>query len=122
MNDNDNKKNTAFKKMSLLAAVMQEVEQHAKDELNHAAFEVLLLNPGYSFCEWSNKLINDYATEVEDVYGNPDNLLSKLSDLWLSPYKDTASGLEYTFASWAQCFHTKLSVQMYYDFIEKLKK
>lgn len=39
-------------------------------ELQDAAFEYLLLNPGSEFGDWKQGLISDYPTEVVDALGN----------------------------------------------------
>ncbi len=93
------------------------------DELKHVAFEAILLNPGSEFDDWQQTLIYEYPSEVVDAYGyDPEDVEASLSDLWETPYEDTASGLEYTFETWAQCFCNEAAVQLYYDMIEKLKK
>lgn len=132
----DNNNSPEWLKMALLAKSIQDVQDKedglvvmddniddALDELKASAFEALLLNPGSEFGDWQQILIEDYPSEVVDAYGcDPDDAVSSLSDLWETPYNDTASGLEYTFETWAQCFYTEASVQMYYDLIEKMKK
>ena len=92
------------------------------EELKSSAFEALLLNPGSEFGDWQQELIDEYATEVVDAYGmDPEECMSQLADLWQTPYTDIASGLEYTFSTWAEAFCNVAAVQMYYDMIEKLK-
>ena len=98
------------------------MDEHV-DELKHIAFDVLLQNPGSEFGDWQQTLIEEYATEVVDVYGcNPENAEASLADLWETPYEDPASGLEYTFSAWAEAFCNEASVQMYHDMVDKLKK
>lgn len=126
---NDNKKNdVAFNKMALLSEAIHGVQDEYEededeyDELKASAFEVLLLNPGCDLGEWTRILVQEYPSEVVDAYGcNPPETMALLSDLWDAPYEDTASGLEYTFETWAQCFCNEAAVQMYYDFIETMK-
>lgn len=85
-------------------------------ELMSAAFEVLLLHPGCSFSEWQRILILQYRTEVTDVFGaDPIKLRSALDALWSTPYRDRFSTLTYPFSTWAECFSTEASVQLYYD-------
>lgn len=99
-----------------------ELIENPLDKLKSAAFDVLLQNPGSEFGDWQQTLIYEYSSEVVDAYGCvPEDAVSSLSDLWESPYMDTASGLEYDFSTWAECFCTEASVQMYYDMIEKMK-
>lgn len=98
-----------------------EIRDETLEKLKHSAFEALLLNPGSEFGDWQQTLICEYPSEVVDAYGrNPEDAFASLSDLWETPYEDTASGLEYTFETWAQCICNEAAVQMYYDFIEKL--
>lgn len=118
------KEEKALRKIALLSNAINQVneQEDALDELKAASFEALLLNPGSEFGDWQQTLIYEYPAEVADAYGcDPDDAVSSLSDLWETPYEDTASGLEYTFETWAQCFCNEAAVQMYYDFIEKLK-
>lgn len=89
------------------------------DELKAAAFEVLLLNPGSEQSDWAQILVEQYGTEVVDAYGNdPNEVYADLADLWETPYYDERSGLEYTFAEWAQALFTEQSVQMYQELTE----
>ena len=93
------------------------------EELKAAAFEVLLLNPGTWLDEWKDTLMEQYGTEVVDVYGsNPLEVQASLDELWESPYMDRNSGLEYKFRTWAAAFATEESVQMYYDLTQDEEK
>ncbi len=95
-------------------------EDETLAELKAAAFEVLLLNPGCEQSDWAEILIEQYATEIIDVYGaNAPDVDSSLVDLWESPYNDPKSGLEYDFKTWALALATEESVQMYYDLTNK---
>ena len=91
-------------------------------ELKAAAFEVLLLNPGSEQGDWVQTLVEGYGTEVVDAYGdNPEEAYAELADLWETPYLDENSGLEFTFAEWAEAFATDASVRMYYELTDKIK-
>lgn len=112
----------ARKKYLLLKEATETANDEALAELKASAFEALLLNPGSEYGDWKQTLIDEYATEVVDAFGcNPEDAEASLSDLWETPYEDTASGLEYTFSTWAEAFCNEASVQMYYNMIEKLK-
>lgn len=116
------KEESVFNKMAILAEATNEWHDETLDELKAAAFEVLLQNPGSEFGDWRQTLIYEYPSEVVDAYGgNPVDAEASLLDLWETPYKDTASGLEYTFSTWAEALNTEASVRMYYDMIVKLK-
>ena len=116
MNNDD----IARRKFDLLMQAVEQAGQQdaAMDELRHAAFEVLLLNPGCEQSAWVDILIEQYGTEVVDAYGNnPTEVFADLADLWESPYLDKNSGLEYDYKQWALAFATEAAVQMYYDLI-----
>lgn len=117
------KDEAAFNKMALLACAIDELHDESLVELKAAAFKSLLHNPGSEFGDWQQTLICEYPSEVVGDFGSdPEDAEASLSDLWDTPYKDTNSGLEYTFETWAQCFCNEAAVQMYYDLIEKLKQ
>jgi hypothetical protein len=92
------------------------------DELKHAAFEYLLLNPGSEFCDWRQGLIQEYPTEVVDALGNdPDEIYSDLANLWQDDYLDPTTGIEQSYAEWAQCFSNEPSVGIYYFLVDACK-
>lgn len=96
------------------------------DELKHAAFEYLLLNPGSEFCDWRQGLIQEYPTEVVDALGNnPGEVHADLADLWESDYLDPNTGMEQKFSEWAMSFANENAVGVYYflvDACRELKK
>ncbi len=117
-----NNEDAVFDKIAILADAMNTMHNETLDELKHVAFEALLQNPGSEFGDWQQTLIYEYPSNVVNAYGcDPKDVEASLSDLWETPYKDTASGLEYTFETWAQCFCNEAAVQMYYDMSEKMK-
>ncbi len=115
----------AFNKMALLMKSINDVQQsnEAMNELRSAAFEVLLLHPGSDYRSWSDILYDQYTMEVYDAFGeNDDTIRPGMAKLWMSGYKDIASGLEYTYREWSRAFATDAAVQMYYDFLKAAKK
>lgn len=110
----------SFGKMALLAAALNQLQDESMDELKHAAFEVLLLHPGCDLRRWYAILCEQYNAELTDAFGrSPAATNNEICKLWETPYKDTASGLEYTFEIWAQCFCNEAAVQMYHDMASK---
>lgn len=93
-------------------------QDDAQRELEAAAFEVLLLNPGVERSDWMQILVEQYGIEVVDAYGNnPLVVFPALEDLWEAQYYDENSQQERAFFEWAQAFSTEESVSMYYDLI-----
>lgn len=92
------------------------------DELKHAAFEYLLLNPGSEFGDWRQGLIQEYPTEVVDALGNnPHKVYSDLADLWQNSYLDPTTGIEQSYADWARSFSNESSVGIYYYLVDACK-
>ena len=95
-------------------------------ELQEAAFEYLLLNPGSEFGDWRQGLISDYPAEVVDALGtDPEEVYAALADLWESDYLDPSTGIEQKLCEWAMSFANEYSVGIYYRLVEaysELKK
>lgn len=88
-------------------------------ELQEAAFEYLLLNPGSEFGDWQQGLISDYPSEVVDALGtHPEEVNAALADLWESDYADPKTGIEQKFSEWAMSFANEYSVGIYYFLVE----
>lgn len=99
-----------------MRAVSASNEDALLDELKAAAFEVLLLNPGSECADWQKILVEQYGDEVIDAFGtDPAQIYASLTDLWETPYLDERSGLEHTYAQWAEALQNEAAVQMYYD-------
>lgn len=92
-------------------------------ELQDAAFEYLLLNPGSEFGDWRQGLISDYSTEVVDALGNdPEEVNADLADLWESDYADPKTGIEQKYSEWAMSFANEYAVGIYYFLVEECAK
>lgn len=92
-------------------------------ELQDAAFEYLLLNPGSEFGDWKQGLISDYPTEVGDALGNnPEEVYADLADLWESDYADPKTGIEQKYSEWAMSFANEYAVGIYYFLVEECAK
>lgn len=92
-------------------------------ELQEAAFEYLLLNPGSEFGDWQQGLISDYPTEVVDALGTyPEEVNAALADLWESDYADPKTGMEQKFSEWAMSFANEYAVGIYYFLVETCTK
>lgn len=90
-------------------------------ELQEAAFEYLLNNPGSEFGDWQQGLISDYPTEVVDALGTkPEEVNAALADLWESDYEDPKTGIWKDFKNWALAFANDESVDIYYRLVEAL--
>lgn len=88
-------------------------------ELQEAAFEYLLLNPGSEFGDWQQGLISDYPTEVVDALGtNPEEVNAALADMWESDYEDPKTDIEQKFSEWAMSFANEHSVGIYYFLVD----
>lgn len=88
-------------------------------ELQEAAFEYLLLNPGSEFGDWQQGLISDYPTEVVDALGtNPEEVNAALADLWESDYEDPKTGVAQKFSEWAMSFANEHAVGIYYFLVD----
>lgn len=86
-----------------IEALMQDGKSALKEELMDAAFEVLQLHPGCDYDRWASLLCEQYGTEVVDVFGNDrDQINTGLSDLWCCAYKDSRTGMVYTFEEWSK--------------------
>ena len=93
-------------------------QDEAQRELEAAAFEALLLNPGVDRGDWVTILVGQYSAEVVDAYGNnPLVVFPALEDLWDEQYYDENSQQERAFFEWARAFSTEESVEMYYGLI-----
>lgn len=89
------------------------------DELQEAAFEYLLLNPGSEFGDWQQGLISDYPTEVVDALGtNPEKVNASLADMWESDYEDPKTGVAQKFSEWAMSFANEYAVGVYYFLVD----
>ena len=96
----------------------QTLQDEAQRELEDAAFEALLLNPGLDRGDWVQILVEQYSAEVVDAYGNnPLVVFPALEDLWEEQYYDENSQQERAFFEWARAFSTEESVEMYYGLI-----
>lgn len=88
-------------------------------ELQEAAFEYLLTNPGSEFGDWQQGLISDYPTEVVDALGtNPVEVNAALADLWESDYEDPKTGTCQKFSEWAMSFANEYAVGIYYYLVD----
>lgn len=88
-------------------------------ELQEAAFEYLLLNPGSEFGDWQQGLISDYPTEVVDALGtNPEEVNASLADIWESDYEDPKTGVAQKFSEWAMSFVNEYAVGIYYFLVD----
>lgn len=88
-------------------------------ELQDAAFEYLLLNPGSEFGDWQQGLISDYPTEVVDALGtNPEEVNAALADLWETEYEDPKTGIAQKFSEWAMSFANEYAVGIYYFLVD----
>lgn len=88
-------------------------------ELQEAAFEYLLLNPGSEFGDWKQGLISDYPTEVVDALGtNPAEVNASLADMWESDYEDPKTGVAQKFSEWAMSFANEHAVGIYYFLVD----
>lgn len=107
---------------------MTEINKYNKtatleSELQEAAFEYLLLNPGSEFGDWQQGLISDYPAEVVDALGtNPPEVYASLTDLWESEYEDPKTRIRKYIHEWAKYFATEQAVDIYYQLIEPHKK
>lgn len=114
------KEEIAFRKMAMFmqAAKRAKQEEEAIEELKHAAFEVLLTNPGIDDKEWVGNLLLRYSSEVIDAFGRePEKIHSSLFKLWKTDYHDNLSRLTRTFEEWSKAFSTEESVSMYQEMI-----
>lgn len=88
-------------------------------ELQEAAFEYLLLNPGSEFGDWQQGLISDYPAEVVDALGtNPEEVNASLADMWESDYEDPKTGTCQKFSEWAMSFANEYAVGIYYFLVD----
>lgn len=88
-------------------------------ELQEAAFEYLLLNPGSEFGDWKQGLITDYPTEIVDALGtNPEEVNASLADMWESDYEDPKTGVAQKFSEWAMSFANEHAVGIYYFLVD----
>lgn len=88
-------------------------------ELQEAAFEYLLLNPGSEFGDWQQGLISDYPAEVVDALGNnPPEVFADLADMWESDFEDPNTGICQKFSEWAMSFANEYAVGIYYHLVD----
>lgn len=111
-------KESSYKKMSLLAtSLMEEAgeEQTIDEALKQAAWNVLHDNPGCECQDWIDTLVNEYSSEVVDVFGDsPEDVFASLTDWWdCMDYEDENTGMCETFSDWAEYFVTERSVELY---------
>lgn len=90
-----------------------------ESELQEAAFEYLLLNPGSEFGDWQQGLISDYPAEVVDALGtNPPEVFADLADMWEQEYTDPKTGLRQKYSEWAMTFANEHAVGVYYFLVD----
>lgn len=110
-------KESSYKKMSLLAtSIMETDKEQAIDEtLKRTAWNVLHDNPGCECQDWIDTLVNEYSSEVVDVFGDsPEDVFASLADWWdCMDYEDEGTGMCETFSDWAEYFATERSVELY---------
>lgn len=91
-------------------------------ELQEAAFEYLLLNPGSEFGDWKQGLISEYHAEVVDALGNnPTEVNADLADMWEQEYTDPKTGLSQKYSEWAMSFANEYAVGVYYFLVDACK-
>lgn len=91
----------------------------SRKELEAAAFEYLLINPGSEFGDWQQGLISDYPAEVVDALGNnPSEVFADLADMWEQEYADPKTGIEQKFSEWAMSFANENAVGIYYYLVD----
>ncbi len=91
----------------------------SRKELEAAAFEYLLINPGSEFGDWQQGLISDYPAEVVDALGNnPTEVYADLADMWEQEYADPKTGIEQKFSEWAMSFANENAVGIYYFLVD----
>ncbi|MBD5332226.1 MAG: hypothetical protein HDR97_00545 [Bacteroides sp.] len=115
--------NIELDKLRMLLDAVKAVDEEATDpfaDLKDAAWNVLHDNPGYDFDEWSSTLVEQYPTEVVDVFGtNPVEVYAALAEMWDSTdYEDLETGECHTFQEWAGYFATDESVELYDKLVE----
>lgn len=90
-----------------------------ESELQEAAFEYLLLNPGSEFGDWQQGLISEYHAEVVDALGNnPTEVNADLADMWEQEYTDPKTGLSQKYSEWAMSFANEHAVGIYYFLVD----
>lgn len=93
-----------------------------ESELQEAAFEYLLLNPGSDFGDWQQGLISEYPAEVVDALGNnPTEVYADLADMWEQEYTDPKTGLSQKYSEWAMSFANEYAVGVYYFLVDACK-
>ncbi len=90
------------------------------EELKQCAWNVLRENPGYSFDEWVQTLMEQYPAEVVDAIGShPAETYASLADMWdFGDYEDTETGECHAFKDWAEYFATDRSIELYNQLAE----
>ncbi len=92
-------------------------------ELQEAAFEYLLTNPGSEFGDWQQGVISNYPTEVVDALGtSPEDVYATLADLWESDYEDPKTGIEQKYCEWAMAFANEYAITTYYQLVKVLSR
>ncbi len=93
-------------------------------ELKDAAWNVLHENPGCEFGDWRQMLLEQYPSEVIDVFGSdPEEVYAQLAEFWDSEeYDDPDTGLNERFKDWAEIFANEWSVQLYDMLVEAKRK
>ena len=93
------------------------MDEELLNELNHAAFEVLLLHPATTRDTWVQTLMEQYPAEVTDALGTDTKQTRKrLNKMWSEDYTDTA-GETRSYAEWAALLATEEDVNNYYKTI-----
>lgn len=93
------------------------MDEEFLNELHHAAFEVLLLNPATTRETWVQTLMEQYAMEVTDALGTDEETTrERLNKMWGEDYTDTA-GNTHSYADWAARFATDAAINDYYKSI-----
>lgn len=85
-------------------------------ELQDCCMEVIKLHPGCKFNEWKTTLMEQYATELTDVFGCMEkDVMEGIDNLWSSDYTDPFTAETRTFSEWAATICDSDALKCYYN-------
>lgn len=84
-------------------------------DLKEAAWNVLHENPGSDFEDWKRMLLQEYPSEVVDVFGTKQKIIEEqLSSWWQTEaYLDPVTDICCTFQEWSAYFVNEKTVAIY---------
>ncbi len=117
-------KDKDLEKLVMLMRAMDDTAEAPEweQELREGAWLILHNEPGLSFEQWRQELLEQYPTEVVDTFGpDPDEAYKIIAQWWeTEQYEDRNTHMRKAYKDWAEIFANEKTVEVY-DEHAKLK-